>query len=558
MNRNAEKHFANVPSIDIQRSTFTLEQEHKTTFNVGDIIPFFTYTDILPGDTFKVNLSFVMRLQTPINPTMDNLYADIYWFYDRTRNTWIHFREFMGENNASAWNNQTQYNVPTWQISTNNYSNATKTLWDYMGLRTGVYNVVSVNHPDFVPINAFALRSYIRCYNRFFRDENLIAPITENTGDNATILNINNNYSGKVLKASRFADYFSKCLPGPQKGQALIIPLGSSAPVLGNGNSIMLTDGTNISTMANYTGNDIWLSPSGDTTNVPAGTSSSPAGGLNNSVTIGLATSGDTGLYADLSQAIGATVNALRLSIQTQRILETDARRGTRFPELISAHFKTIAPDATIDYPEYLGGTRVPINITAVANTTGTNDAPQGYLGAFSHTVDSSYMFTKSFTEWGTLLGLVVVRAEHSYSQGYNRMWTRQNRLDYYWPTLAHLGEQPVYNYEIYATASNANNGANNQVFGYQERWAEYRYLPNIISGEMRPDYAQSLDVWHYGDDYSSLPVLSQQWLEEPTTYVGRTLAVQNQDQILADFNTQIIATRPMPTYSVPGLVDHF
>lgn len=558
MNRNAEKHFANVPSINIQRSTFPLEQEHKTTFNVGDIIPFFTYTDILPGDTFKVNLSFVMRLQTPITPTMDNLYADIYWFYDRTRNTWEHFREFMGENTASAWYSTTQYNVPVWCIGTN-APNSQKTLWDYMGLRTQIRQINEPTDTDFVPVNAFALRSYIRVYNRFFRDENLIAPITEYKGDSRTIYNPNNNNSGKILKASRFADYFSKCLPGPQKGAPMIIPLGTSAPVLGNGNALMITDGNDTRALGNNTSADIWLAPSAiNTPGTAVGTNTTVPNGLNSNVTIGVATSGDTGLYADLSQAIGATVNALRLSVQTQKILELDARRGTRFPEIISAHFKTTAPDATIDYPEYLGGTRVPINITAVANTTGTANAPQGYLGAFSHTVDSSYMFTKSFTEWGTLLGLVVVRAEHSYSQGTNRMWTRQNRLDYYWPTLAHLGEQPVYNYEIFTTATNTIGGKNNEVFGYQERWAEYRYLPNIISGEMRPDYAQSLDVWHYGDDYASLPVLSQNWLEEPTTYVARTLAVQSQDQILADFNTQIIATRPMPTYSVPGLVDHF
>lgn len=558
MNRNAEKHFANVPSINIQRSTFPLEQEHKTTFNVGEIIPFFTYSDILPGDTFKVNLSFVMRLQTPINPTMDNLYADIYWFYDRHRNCWTHFREFMGENTASAWYSQTQYNTPKWYLNqSGGTSQGEKTCWDYMGLRV-IRNINSTYDTDQVPVSALPLRTYIRIYNRFFRDENVIAPITEQTGDSATTLNTNNEYTGKILKASRFADYFSKCLPGPQKGAPMIIPLGTQAPVFGNGNSIMLTDGTNNNALGNRTSNDIWLAPSNQTANVAAGTSATVPSGLSNNVTIGLATSGDTGMYADLSNAIGATVNALRLSVQTQKILELDARRGTRFPEIISAHFQTIAPDATIDYPEYLGGTRVPINITAVANTTGTTNAPQGYLGAFSHTVDSSYMFTKSFTEWGTLLGLVVVRAEHSYSQGINRMWTRQNRLDYYWPTLAHLGEQPVYNYEIFATASNTQNGINNEVFGYQERWAEYRYLPNIISGEMRPDYAQSLDVWHYGDDYSSVPVLSKSWLEEPTTYVARTLAVQNQDQILADFNTQIIATRPMPTYSVPGLVDHF
>lgn len=557
MNRNAEKHFANVPSIEIQRSTFPLEQEHKTTFNVGEIIPFFTYTDILPGDTFKVNLSFVMRLQTPINPTMDNLYADIYWFYDRTRNTWTHFREFMGENNASAWYSQTEYNVPIWTAGSTTYTNTPKSLWDYMGLRTSTRNVSSSADPDFVPVNAFALRSYVRIYNRFFRDENLIAPVSEKVDDTLTNFTLANDYSGKVLKASRFADYFSKCLPGPQKGAPVIIPLGTSAPVIGNGQTIGLTDGTNFSGLNAQSQDNL-----GSHSNVygqPVGTAATGSAPFNLGDSIGLTTDPTkSGMIVDLTQAIGATVNALRLSVQTQKILELDARRGTRFPEIISSHFKTIAPDATIDYPEYLGGTRVPINITAVANTTGTSDAPQGYLGAFSHTVDSSYMFTKSFTEWGTLMGLVVVRAEHSYSQGINRMWTRQHRLDYYWPTLAHLGEQPVYNYEIYLNASNAQNGVNNEVFGYQERWAEYRYLPNIISGEMRPDYSQSLDVWHYGDDYSATPVLSQQWLEEPTTYVARTLAVQNQDQILADFNTQIIATRPMPTYSVPGLVDHF
>lgn len=552
MNRNAEQHFANVPSIDIQRSTFPLEQEHKTTFNVGEIIPFFTYTDILPGDTFKVNLSFVMRLQTPITPTMDNLYADIYWFYDRTRNTWSHFREFMGENSASAWYSQTEYNVPTWYTTGTGTGKTEKTYWDYMGLRTNTRNVPQ-DTKGYVPVNAFAIRSLIRIYNRFFRDENIIAPITELTNDSNMVVNTSNDYSGKILKAARFADYFSKCLPGPQKGEPVTIPLGTSAPIVTTG----ATPGANaygkFITSSGATNQSLGANPA----------SGQQVTGNNSMYVVNVANSNgyydpNGTLVADLSQAIGATVNALRLSVQTQKILELDARRGTRFPEVISAHFKTTAPDATIDYPEYLGGTRVPINITAVANTTGTSDAPQGYLGAFSHTVDSSYMFTKSFTEWGTLFGIVVVRAEHSFSQNINRMWTRQHRLDYYWPTLAHLGEGPVYNYEIFYTASNGENVANNEVFGYQERWAEYRYLPNLVTGEMRPDYTQSLDYWTYADDYSSLPVLSQQWLEEPKEFVARTLAVQNQDQILADFNTQIIATRPMPTYSVPGLVDHF
>lgn len=553
MSRNETSHFANVPHISIERSTFPLEQNHKTTFNVGQIIPFFTYTDVLPGDTFKISLSQVIRLATPLFPTMDNLYLDVYFFYDRTRNVWSHFKNFMGENDSTAWYSTTEYNPPKWINSNTTSGYANKTYWDYMGLRTIQNKVTGQNYKDEVLPNAFALRSLIRVYNYFFRDQNVIAPITENTGDSDTVLSTSDaSTGGVILKASRFHDYFSSCLPSPQKGPSQNIVVGASAPIVTTG----ATPG------ANAYGKFI---SSANNTNATLG--ANPASGQQVNNTNGLYkvnVSNSMGYYdpngtliADLTQAVGATVNALRLSIQTQKILETEALNGTRFDELVYAHFSTTTPDSTIARPEYIGGKRIPIEMQQIANTTGTSDAPQGHLSAYSQTVDSDYITTKSFTEWGTILGIAVVRASHSYSQGISRMWTRNHRLEYYWPTLAHLGEQPVYNYEIFMqkpTGSTLNQG----VFGYQERWAEYRYLPDITSAEMRPDYPTSLDAWHYGDDYASLPVLSANWLEEPTTYVARTLAVQSHDQLIADFNTSIIATRPMPVYSVPGLMDHF
>lgn len=568
-NRNSEKHFANVPSLHMKRSTFPMEQEHKTTFNVGDIVPFFTYPDILPGDTFKIHLSFVMRLQTPINPTMDNLYADIYWFYDRHRFCWTHFREFVGETGGSAWFSETEYTIPTWYNSSEtsgSHAYGLKTAWDYMGLRCIKVGPLSdkTNYPDTVPVSALPLRTYYRIYNRFFRDQNLIAPITENMGDSATSLDTSNNYSGKLCKASRFSDYFSRSLPGPQRGAPIQIGLpaqSASVSIYGNGKALGLTDGTTNAGLIQHANTSGGLTTSTAAYGHNAGQSDTTSdaqiiGKKEIGITTDATKSGIIGT-ADLSNLVGATVDALRLSIQTQKILVRDALNGVRFPEIINAHFGVSA--YMQDYPEYIGGTRVPINITAVANTTGTNDAPQGYLGAFSHTIDSSYMATKSFDEWGTLMGLVVVRAEHSYSQNIPRSFTRQNRLDLYWPELSRLGEQPVYNYELFLDdTSSSGDGKNNEVFGYQERWGEYRYLPNIISSEMRPDYAYSLSIWHYGDDYSSRPGLSQAWLEEPTTYVARTLTVKNQDQILADFNTSIVATRCMPTWSFPEYMDHF
>ena len=558
MNRNEEYRFGVIPNTEIQRSKFTMSKDIKTTFNVGDIIPYFLF-EVLPGDTISINQALVCRTQNPVVPVMDNLYLDLYYFYSPTRILWDNFKKFMGENENGAWTQAVEYEIP--QINFTNTKNVKGSILDYMGLPIEVTNMPSVSR---LPIEM-----YVQIYNNWFRDENLIAPLASNKTDNAITFNSSYTiYGGKPAKAAKFHDYFTSCLPEPQKGSPVTLPLGTSAVVktastdllsgggyglnwnstnggkFTNGGHLGFGDGTynNVTT-----GNDISLtnqfveSHSGSAPHIIHPTQQ---GNLYPS-----------NLYADLSAATAATINALRLAFATQRIMEKDARSGTRFFEKIEAHFQTTSPGmAVLQIPSYLGGKRIPLSMTQVPQTSSTDStSPQGNLAAFSHTSDDDFMFTQSFTEWGYVMGIAVVRQDHSYQQGIERMWSRKKTLDFYFPALAHLGEQPVYNKEIYATGTSTDD----QVFGYQERWAEYRYTPNTISGEFRSTYSTPLDVWHYGDDYASLPTLQQAWLEETDTYVDRTLAVTSQDQILMDTALDITAVRPLPMYSIPGLIDH-
>lgn len=548
MNRNEEYRFGVIPNTEIQRSKFTMSKDIKTTFNVGDIIPYFLF-EVLPGDTISINQALVCRTQNPVVPVMDNLYLDLYYFYSPTRILWDNFKKFMGENESGAWTQTVEYEIP--QINFTNTKNVKGSILDYMGLPIEVTNMPSVSR---LPIEM-----YVQVYNNWFRDENLIAPLASNRSDNAITFNANNTiYGGKPAKAAKFHDYFTSCLPEPQKGTPVSLPLGTTAnvSVYGNGMTLGLTDGTNNFGFGSLNGQTNGIGKAslyGSNVGTSATADYNPS-----NKGIGITTDGTkSGLIglADLSTATAATINALRLAFATQRIMEKDARSGTRFFEKIEAHFQTTSPGmAVLQIPSYLGGKRIPLSMTQVPQTSSTDStSPQGNLAAFSHTSDDDFMFTQSFTEWGYVMGIAVVRQDHSYQQGIERMWSRKKTLDFYFPALAHLGEQPVYNKEIYATGTSTDN----QVFGYQERWAEYRYTPNTISGEFRSTYATPLDVWHYGDDYASLPTLQQSWLEETDTYVDRTLAVTSQDQILMDTALDITAVRPLPMYSVPGLIDH-
>lgn len=546
MNRNTTNFFAEEATIDIQRSMWTTSENHKTTFNTGDLIPFYVNTDILPGMTLKTTTAVLIRMSTPIYPIMDNLYLDTYYFKVPIWTIWDNWKAFNGENENGAWTQTTEYEVPMFQTNSSK-TVAVNDINCYMGIPLGVENL---------SFNQFGVRAYCRIYNFWFRDQNLIAPVQYPTGDDTIQCDTTTITGGKLLKAAKFHDYFTSLLPEPQKGAAVATPLGTTAPVIGNNIGLGLTDGTsNVSPAYNNVG---LLGNGTSKYGLAVGSTSSGGTYIANDKVIGVTTDpAKSGLIADLTDATAATINALRLAFATQRILEKDARFGTRYNEIIRGQFGVTSPNASLHVPEYLGGNRIPINIeTVLQNSATSSESPLGETGAFSVSFDINEDFTKSFDEHCVILGIAVVRAEHTYQQGLARMWTRQRRLDYYWPSLAHIGNQPVYNYEIYAQGT----AEDNEVFGYKEAWAEYKYRPNRISGELLSTYAQSLDAWHFGDDYDSLPVLSQEWIEEPYQFVDRTLAVQSseQNQFIADFEIKQEVAAPMPVHCIPGLIDHF
>lgn len=534
MNRNTQSPFANIPEINIERSKFEMEFNHKTTFNTGDIVPFYIDLSVLPGDTHKISTSVVIRSMTPIKPVMDLAYADTYFFFIPNRILWNHWKNFMGENTNGAWKETVEYTVP--QLKTPVGGVTKGSIADYMGIPTGIAGV---------DISALPFRAYVKCYNEWFRDQNLIAPLAEYEDDtNRTMDMTSSVLGGKCCKIAKGHDYFTSALPQPQKGDPITMPLGTSAPVY-----------TQQQEQPYHQAWPLKLNKTDGTGPVEEGKllSIDASGNLRDSN--GTFSVQDNQLYpanlfTDLTQATAATINALRLSFQTQRLLEKDARGGSRYREVIKNHFNTTIPDATVQIPEYLGGQRIQINQDQIADTASN----LGNTGAFSLTCNINEDFTKSFCEHGIILGLIAIRTLHTYQQGINKLWFKKQRFDFYDPVFAHLGEQPIYNRELFVTGT----ATDTQVFGYQEAWAEYRYHPNRISGEMRSNYAQSLDVWHYGDDFANLPTLGQTFIEETTVNVARTLAVQSQDQWLLDIAVQDIAIRPMPINSTPGLIDHF
>ena len=561
MDRNTELHFSQLPTIDISRCKLTKKHDHKTTFNNGDIIPIYV-DDIIPGTTVKMDMAAVVRMMTPIAPVMDNAYLDIYFYFVPNRLIWTHWPNFMGENDTAPWTQQQNYEVP--QITCPSGGWAKGSLADYFGLPTGVYG-------SGWKCSALPFRAYAAIYNSWFRDENLKTPVYITMGDSDTTgKNKGNNYDpvtdtecgAAPLKAAKFHDYFTSALPSAQKGPAVTVPLGDMAPIrLG---ASFNTSGT---TNSDLVGAHLNMSK---IDNNLASLSGVPFDDDGVSLANKMSTTKGNGLYCDLSTAIGATVNQLRQAFAVQKFYERAARGGSRYIETILSHFKVTNPDFRMQRPEYMGGTRIPINMNQVVQTdsSGKNSyydtdtsswateekTPQGNLAAYSATADSNKdMWTHSFTEHGILMGLAVVRCDHTYQQGLNRMWSRKTMFDYYWPELANLGEMAILNKEIYLQG----NSTDNEAFGYQEAWADYRYKPSIITGEMRSNYAQSLDIWHYGDDYASLPSLGSAWIDEPTENMARTLAVQSHDQFFGDFYFEPTYALPMPLYSVPGLVDH-
>nr|WNN13259.1 MAG: major capsid protein [Microviridae sp.] len=565
MSRNSQSHFAvNPTNIDMSRSRFDRPFSHKTTFNVGQIIPFYV-DEVLPGDTFDVETSRVVRMQSLITPVMDNIYLDMYYFFVPNRIVWSHWKQFMGENTESAWIPKTEYEVP--QITAPAESGfAVGTIADYLGVPTGVPNL---------SVNALPFRAYALICNEWFRDENLSDPLNIPV-DDATVAGVNTGTfvsdvakGGLPYTAAKYHDYFTSALPAPQKGPDVMIP------VAGEGLMPVVTLPENVdSSLIKYPLHfgrfkTRGKKPSGDFPSLDEGTSDlnyAFSSGFNeqggSSVSLG-AYYTDNGLAplnlwaSSTSTLQAATINQLRMAFQIQKLYEKDARGGTRYIEVLKSHFGVTSPDARLQRPEYLGGNRVPININQVLQTSGTveGNTPQGTPVGQSLTTDTHHDFKKSFVEHGFVIGVMVARYRHTYQQGLERFWNRHTRLDFYWPVFANIGEQAILNKEIYAQGTDEDE----EVFGYQEAWADYRYKPDRVSAEMRSSYAQSLDVWHLADDYDKLPALSDSWIREDPSNVDRVLAVQSNTsaQLFADIFVMNRTTRPMPMYSIPGLIDH-
>lgn len=571
MNRNSNSRFAQAPQVDIQRSTFDRSSGHKTTFNAGKLVPIYV-DEVLPGDTFEMSTSAIIRGSTPIFPVMDNANLDIYYFFVPNRLVWDHWKEFNGENTTSKWEQTVEYSIPQMappENSGNKIGWEKGTLADYMGIPTMVGPGAPQASSQWT-VNHLPFRAYCLIWNEWFRDQNLQDPVLIDTGDsqtngrhlipegsNITFENQAALQGANLLPVNKYFDYFTGALPEPQKGPDVLLPLGSTAPVITQNTANAITSNASV-TFANSA-----FTETGKVHNLGIQVTGTNQGKL------AFNTQGDNqsiynikaipnNLAADLSNATAATINELRLAFQLQKLYERDARGGTRYIEIIKSHFGVTSPDARLQRPEYLGGERIPINIDQVIQTSGTMEGttPQGNTGAYSLTGNQGSYFKHSFVEHGYVLGLACVRTEHTYQQGLEKIWNRKNRFDFYWPALANIGEQAILNKEIYLQPQQE---TNEEAFGYQEAWAEYRYKPSRVSAAFRSNVAGSLDAWHYADYYNSLPKLSAEWVQETYKNVDRTLAVQStlEDQYIADFWFKCTCTRPMPIYSIPGLIDH-
>ena len=545
MNRNSENRFAENPQVGVSRSRFQRNSDNKTTFNTGDLIPIYL-DEVLPGDTHQIDLACVMRMATPIFPVMDNAFCDFYFFFVPNRLLWEHWKEFMGENKATAWTPKTEYSVPQVTAPTGGWAEGT--LADYLGLPTKV---------EGISVSALPGRAYGLIYNEWFRNQNVTQPTLVEVTD-ATTTGKNDGSAtndsaitlAKPLKAAKVFDYYTGALPEPQKGEPITIPMTGNAPIK-----------PFESDLKTLNVDDIYFKKLDDSS-IPH---PYPKSGIQYEQGIGTykikGSSQESGnfstehyLMADLSGVTAATINQLRQAFQIQKLLEKDARGGTRYREVLREHFGVVSPDARMQIPEYLGGYRLPINVSQVIQTSSTdNTSPQGNTAALSVTTMNKSMFTKSFTEHGYIMGLAVVRTDQTYQQGIERMWSRKGRYDYYWPVLANIGEQAILNKEIYAQG----NTEDEEAFGYQEAWADYRYKPSKVTGLFRSNAQQSLDAWHYAQDYDALPTLSTAWMEQGEAEMKRTLAVQSQPDFIADFYFMNKTTRCMPVYSIPGLIDH-
>lgn len=558
MNRNNERHFNQIPKMKASRTRFNRDQTILTTFDSGKLIPFYV-DEVLPGDTFNVDTAAIIRMTTPKYPVFDDAFIDFYYFYCPNRILWNKFKQFMGEVEDKPWMPIKQYKVP--QILIDGKENEKlpeeNSILDYMGVPTKIGNQFY--------INALPIRAYVMIWNEFFRDENVENQAVFDTGSDNVIYsdtkdesNIEENLKraikgGRCLPVNKFHDYFTSCLPYPQRGPVVTLPMEGNAPIrLGDSNL----------QYENFAGPVEMVLGTSSATSIPGSIAYTQETGFPGEkkkvqFTGREMSSGEQGaggwMYADLANVTAATINDLRKAVAVQQYYEALARGGSRYREQVQALWDVVISDKTVQVPEYLGGGRYHVNMNQIVQTSGqqtATDTPIGETGAMSVTPINESSFTKSFEEHGFVIGVCCVRHNHSYQQGLERFWSRTDRLDYYVPQFANLGEQPVKKKEIMLTG----NATDEETFGYQEAWGDYRMKPNRVSGRMRSNATGTLDFWHYADNYKDVPTLSQEWMSEGKEEIARTLIVQDEPQFFGAIRVANKTTRRMPLYSVPGL----
>lgn len=541
--------------VDYKRSVFPMKSDHKTTFDAGVFVPIFLQ-EILPGDTVKMKMNYVVRQSTMLKPVMDNSYIDTYFFFCPWRVIWKHLPEFFGENNSGAWVPTTNYTIPKISFT----SVGAKSVADYLGVPPGTYSSLT--------INALPFRAYAKIWNDFFRDENVNTPAANSDGDttitgtgsvqhpdqNATAYVTGAYAGGSLCPVNKYHDMFTSCLPTAQKALLPVsVPIAGNAPIVAETNLHSMTQGLKFAcaTNAGYSGDYslVTENPSGAnagsvyTSN--STTSKSLIGQINR-----------TNLVADLSSVTMATINDLRFAFQLQKFYEKNARGGTRYIEFLKSQYGVTSSDARLQRSEFLAGHHDPLNVGTVFQTSasGGTSTPQANEAAYSVTGSSSEYFVKSFEEHGYLMGFACVRTDHTYQNGLEKLWTRTNVTDIFLPVFSQIGEQPVYSYQITLPSS----GPSSSVFGFNEAWCEYRYMPNRISSEFRASYTTPLTMWHYADNFITAPSLNTAFMHETKVNIDRTLAVTGQSQYIGDFYFDETIARVMPLYSVPGLIDHY